>query len=224
MSLQVDVRKLDLFNKMAKEGSGTVADHLTQLTGVEASVRTSQINFLDIDDVKTHLGEETKIGIYVELTEAPGGYVLFVLDPAEGKRLAGQMMGGIEGNDNGFSSMEESALQEIGNILTSGFIDGWANVLDATIDMTTPTLLVDDTTEIIDSMGGWPDSDLVFVIDSHIVGGGEHSEASESASAEGADIDMTVYTFPKLEDLVAMIQDIDLDTDVKEDTAADELL
>jgi chemotaxis protein CheC len=214
MSLQVDVRKLDLFNKMAKEGSGTVADHLSQLTGVEASVRTSQINFLDIGDVKTHLGDEERIGIYVELTEAPGGYVLFVLDPADGKRLAGQMMGGLGGDDEGFSEMEQSALQEIGNIMTSGFIDGWANVLDATIDMTTPTLLVDDTAAIIDSMGGWPDSDLVFVIDSHIVSDGDANDP----------IDLTVYTFPQLEDLVAMIKDIDLDTDVKADTTADDLL
>ena len=214
MSLQVDVRKLDLFNKMAKEGSGTVADHLSQLTGVEASVRTSQINFLDIGDVKTHLGDEERIGIYVELTEAPGGYVLFVLDPADGKRLAGQMMGGLGGDDEGFSEMEQSALQEIGNIMTSGFIDGWANVLDATSDMTTPTLLVDDTAAIIDSMGGWPDSDLVFVIDSHIVSDGDANDP----------IDLTVYTFPQLEDLVAMIKDIDLDTDVKADTTADDLL
>jgi len=211
MGLQVDVRKLDLFNKMAKEGSGTVADHLTQLTGVEASVRTSQINFLDIGDVKTHLGDEERIGIYVELTEAPGGYVLFVLAPDDGRHLIGQMMGGIDSDGDGFSSMEQSALQEIGNIMTSGFIDGWANVLDATIDMTTPKLLVDDTSTIIDSMGGWPDSDLVFVIDSHVV-------------AEGSDIDLTVYTFPKLQDLVDMIQNIDLDTDVKEDTTADDLL
>jgi len=211
MGLQVDVRKLDLFNKMAKEGSGTVADHLSQLTGVAASVRTSQINFLDIGDVKTHLGDDERIGIYVELTEAPGGYVLFVLDPDDGKHLAGQMMGGLDGGDDGFSSMERSALQEIGNIMTSGFIDGWANVLDATIDMTTPTLLIDDTPEIIDSMGGWPDSDLVFVIDSNIV-------------AENGDIDMTVYTFPQLQDLVDMIQRIDLETDVKADTTADELL
>jgi len=210
MGLEVDVRKLDLFNKMAKEGSGTVADHLTQLTGVDASVRTSRINFLDIGDVKTHLGSAEKIGIYVELTEPPGGYVLFVLGPDGGKRLAGQMIGSVS-DDEGISAMEQSALQEIGNIMTSGFIDGWANVLDTTIDMTTPTLVVDDTSTIIDSMGGWPDSDLVFVIDSNIV-------------AEGADIDLTVYTFPQLQDLVDLIQDIDLDTDIEEDTIADDLL
>ena len=228
MSLEVDVRKLDLFNKMAKEGSGTVADHLTQLTGVPAAVRTSQINFLDIEDVKTHLGDDRQVGIYVELTEAPGGYVLFVLDPADAKHLVGQMMGGVSG-DGELSDMEKSGLQEIGNILTSGFIDGWANVLDATIDMTTPTLVVDRTPVIIDDMGGWPNSDLVFVIDSHIVCEDDRRESSGSASggtasSEGSDVDLTVYTFPQLQALVDLIQNISLDTDVRTDTAADDVI
>lgn len=226
MSLEVDVRKLDLFNTMAREGSNTVADHLNQLTGVPAKVRTSQINFLDIEDVKTHLGDEKRVAIYVQLTEAPGGYVLFVLDPSDAKHLVGQMLGGVD-DTNGFSEMEQSGLQEIGNILTSGFIDGWANVLDTTIDMTTPTLVFDRTTDIIDQMGGWPESDLVFVIDSHIVSEDEHGESSEqasggAASSEGTDIDLTVYTFPELQALVDLIQDIDLDTDVEEDTTADD--
>jgi len=56
-------------------------------------------------------------------------------------------------------------------------------------------------------MGGWPESDLVFVIDSHIV-------------SEDTDIDLTVYTFPELQALVDLIQAIDLDTDVAADTTA----
>ena len=31
-SLMIDIRKLGLFNKMAKEGGNTVADHLSQMT------------------------------------------------------------------------------------------------------------------------------------------------------------------------------------------------
>jgi chemotaxis protein CheC len=209
MSMEVDVRKLEIFNQMAKEGSGTVADHLEQLPSVPAHVHTSQINFLDIGDVKTHLGDESMVGIYVRLKEPPGGYVLFTLDPVDAKRLVGQMLGDV--SSGGFTEMERSGLQEIGNILTSGFIDGWANVLDTTIDMTTPTLVVDDTTTIIDNMGGWPNSDLVFVIDSRIV-------------SEEAEIDMTVYTFPELQDLVDLIQGIDIETDVAADSAADDVL
>ena len=212
MGLQVDVRKLDLFNQMAKEGSGTVADNLGQLTGLDASVHTSQINFLDIGDVKTHIGNRQRVGIYVELNEPPHGYVLFMLDPADSKRLAGAMMGGMgDPSGDGFTEMERSAMQEIGNIMTSAFIDGWANVLDTTIDMGTPNFVLGPASGIIDKMGGWPDSDLVFVIDSRI-------------TVEDGDLGMTVYTFPDLEDLVALIQNIDLDTDVQADTQADELI
>jgi len=213
MGLQVDVRKLDLFNQMAKEGSSTVADHLAQLTGLEAAVHTSQINFLDITDVKTHIGSQRQVGIYVELNEPPYGYVLFMLDPADSKRLAGAMMGGMgdPGEGEGFTDMERSAMQEIGNIMTSAFIDGWANVLDTTIDMGTPNFVFGPASGIVDKMGGWPDSDLVFVIDSQI-------------TVEGGDLGMTVYTFPDLEALVELIQNIDLDTDVAADTQADELL
>ena len=210
MGLQVDVRKLDLFNQMAKEGSETVADHLGQLTGVNASVHTSQINFLDIDDVTTHIGDERQVGIYVELNEPPYGYVLFMLDPADSKRLAGAMMGGMGEPSDGdsFTQMERSAMQEIGNIMTSAFIDGWANVLDTTIDMGTPNFVLGPAGGIIEKMGGWPESDLVFVIDSQI-------------TVEGGDLGMTVYTFPELDSLVELIQNINLDTDVEADTQAD---
>jgi len=213
MGLQVDVRKLDLFNQMAKEGSETVADHLGQLTGLDASVHTSQINFLDIDDVTTHIGDERQVGIYVELNEPPYGYILFMLDPADSKRLAGAMMGGMgqASEDEGFSEMERSAMQEIGNIMTSGFIDGWANVLDTTIDMGTPNFVLGPAANIVEKMGGWPDSELVFVIDSQI-------------TVESGDLGMTVYTFPELKDLVALIQGVDLDTDVAADTQADDLV
>lgn len=213
MGLQVDVRKLDLFNQMAREGSETVADHLGQLTGLDAGVRTTQINFLDIEDVKTHIGGQKRVGIYVELTQAPYGYVLFMLDPADSKRLAGAMMGGMgePSEEAGFSDMERSAMQEIGNIMTSGFIDGWANVLDTTIDMGTPNFVYGPASGIVDKMGGWPESELVFVINSQI-------------TVTDDDLGMTVYTFPELEELVDLIQNIDLDTDVAADTEASDVL
>ena len=208
MSLEIDVRKLDLFNQMSREGAVNVAEYLTQMTGIETGIEVSKINFLDIEDVKTHMGEGEAIGIFVELTDPPYGYVLFMLDPADSKRLAVSMVG--EGDPDlsaGFSEMEKSAIQEVGNIMTSGFIDGWANVLETTIGMSTPTFAFCECSEVIDRMGGWPDEEIAFVLDSHI-------------TASDTDLDLTVYTFPHLRALVELIQDIDLDTDVAADTTA----
>jgi chemotaxis protein CheC len=214
MGYEVDVRKLEIFNEMAKAGASKVSDHLNQMSGLNTEIEVSKINFLDMEDVKTHLGTEEQVGIFVELNEPPYGYVLFMLDPAGSKRLAQGMvgsMGGDEEADGLFTDMERSAMQEIGNIMTSGFIDGWANVLDTTIDMSTPSFIFGPSAAIIDEMGGWPDEEIAFVIDSTIV-------------AADADVEVTVYTFPKLTALVDLIQDIDMETDVQIDTTASDVL
>lgn len=210
MSLKVDVRKLDLFNKISKEGGRQVADSLSQMTGLETGIKLSKLNFLHIDDVKTHLGDEKQVGIHVELTESPYGYVLFLLDPAESKKLAQLMLpGGGKDAGGGFTDMERSAMQEIGNIMTSGYIDGWANVLDTTINMSTPTFTYGPSYKIIEKMGGWPDQETVFVLDSEI-------------TAAGTDIELTVYTFPQMRALVDLVSSIDIDTDIAADTVADD--
>jgi chemotaxis protein CheC len=207
MGHRIDVRKLELFNRISKEGSRTVAENLSQLTGLDAKISLAKLNFLDVDAVRTHLGDDTTVGIHVQLNDPPYGYVLFLLDPADSKDLVGHMIPG-DGADEGFSDMERSAMQEVGNILTSGYIDGWANVLDTTIDMSTPSFTYGPAHGIIQEMGGWPDEDVVFVLDSEIVAG-------------GADVDLQVYTFPHVQDLVDLVQAIDLDTDVETDTVAD---
>ena len=157
MSLTADVRKLDLFNELATVGSERVADSLTEMTGLDASIQVSKINVLHMADVRTHLGEEKRVGIFVELTESPYGYVLFMLDPADSTRLAGHMVPGESSDTGGFSEMERSAIQEIGNVMPSGYIDGWANVLDTTIDMSTQSVVYGRSSDVIERMGGWPD-------------------------------------------------------------------
>jgi len=211
MSLEVDVRKLDLFNKISKEGSRTVADSLSQMTGLDTDIEFAKINFLHIDDVRTHLGSERQVGIHVELTDPPYGYVLFLLSPDDSKHLARRMVPGDGSDAEGFTDMERSAIQEIGNIMTSGYIDGWANVLDTTIDMSTPAFTYGPSHEIIEKMGGWPDEETVFVLDSEI-------------TAADVGVDLTVYTFPEMRALVELVQGIDVDTDVGSDTVvSDEL-
>jgi len=209
MSLRVDVRKLGIFNKISKEGSRRVADSLSQMSGMDAEIEVAKINVMHMDDVKTHIGDAEKVGIHVELTEPPYGYVLFLLDPADSKRLAASMVPAGAAAESGFSEMERSAIQEIGNIMTSGYIDGWANVLDTTINMGTPSFTYGPSNQIVEQMGGWPDEEIVFVLDSQI-------------TTQETDVDLTVYTFPEVQALVDLVKKIDIDTDVKADTVADQ--
>jgi chemotaxis protein CheC len=199
-ALMVDIRKLGLFNKMAKEGGNTVADHLSQMTGMETEMEITKINFIDIPDIRAHVGDDEQIGISIEMLEQPYGHVLFLFNAADAKKLAHGMMGdmaGAERSESGFSDMERSAVEEIGNIMTSGFIDGWANVLNTTIDMSTPTFTYGPGSSMVTSLVGDRDDEMALMFDSRV-----HTLDS--------DIDVTVYTFPELEELVALMQQIEM--------------
>ena len=203
-SLKVDVRKLHLFNGLAKEGATTVADNLQQMSGIETDAAVSKLNFLDFEDVQTHLrttaSDEPQVGIYVELEDEPHGYLMFMIPTREAKNLANAMLGQEMDADSegGFTDMQKSAIQEVANIMTSGFIDGWANVLGTSIKHSPPHFAFGKSDAMLEEISDWPGSDIVFVIDSHI-------------TAPNVDLDMTCYTFPELEPLVDLIHDIDID-------------
>ncbi|WP_169051747.1 chemotaxis protein CheC [Halorhabdus amylolytica] len=200
MSLMIDIRKLALFNKMAKEGGNTVADHLSQMTGMETEMEITKINFIDVPDIKTHVGDEKQIGISIELQEPPHGHILFLLNADSAKDLARGMIGDMDGADpdqEGFTDMERSAIQEIGNIMTSGFIDGWANVLETTIDISTPTFTYGPGSGMVDDLVGDRDSEMALMFDSRV-------------QALDSNIDVKVYTFPELDELVELMGAIDV--------------
>jgi len=199
MSLMIDIRKLGLFNKMAKEGGNTVADHLSQMTGMETEMEITKINFIDIPDIRTHVGHDKQIGISIEMLEPPHGHILFLFNADSAKRLARGMMGDMGDPDDseGFSNMERSAIQEIGNIMTSGFIDGWANVLETTIDMSTPTFTYGPGSGMVDDLVGDRQDEMALMFDSRV-------------HALDSDINVKVYTFPQLEELVDLMTQIEV--------------
>jgi chemotaxis protein CheC len=197
-NLRVDIRKLNLFNQMAKEGANTVANHLNQMTGMETEMEITKINFLDIDDIKTHVGHDKQVGISIELTEPPHGHILFLFNARSAKALAAGMMPGDSGtSSNGFSDMEKSAVQEIGNIMTSGFIDGWANVLNTTIDISTPKFTYGAGSKMVENLVSARRDDMALVFDSRV-------------HAREANVEVKVYTFPELEELVSLMQQIEI--------------
>lgn len=200
MSLMIDIRKLGLFNKMAKEGGNTVADHLSQMTGMQTEMEITKINFIDIPDIKTHVGHEKQIGISIEMKEPPNGYILFLFNADSAKELAHGMigdMGDSNPSNSGFTDMERSAIEEIGNIMTSGFIDGWANVLQTTIDMSTPTFTYGPGSDMVDQLVGDRDDKMALMFDSRV-------------HALDSNINVKVYTFPELEELVGLMQKIEV--------------
>jgi chemotaxis protein CheY-P-specific phosphatase CheC len=74
-----------------------------------------------------------------------------------------------DGIDPG-GEMADGAITELGNIITSGFIDGWANTLDSSIEHTPPELVRDSGQNIVRAVQRRlsPGQEYAFTIDTTI--------------------------------------------------------
>lgn len=167
MPLLVDVRQLGVINELIKDGAANVASSFGTLAGVETTIDIKSLAFIDPADLPDEIGADEVYTATIDLNEPPyGSFMLTFSDDtaaAVAELVAGQPV------DGELTSLQESALQEMCNICTSGFIDGFANTLETTIDMGTPALEHTGGEEILrKQLSHVRDESIAIVLDSTV--------------------------------------------------------
>ncbi len=195
----IEYDKLDGFDRMAQQGAEEVANTATTLTGIETSVEIRRLNFLSLEAIPQEVADRMLVGIAFEFDGIPSGYLLFLFDEESAHEIVDAMVP-MESDEEGFDEMEKSAIKELGNIMASGFLDGWANVLDTTIDHSTPEFIHDLGAAAVDpviiQLG--ENQDFAFVFDTVVV-------------ADGREFDCEIYAIPDEDDLERALNDLDVD-------------
>ncbi|WP_181692512.1 chemotaxis protein CheC [Natronomonas sp. LN261] len=145
--LAVPAEKLAVFNGFAARSAGRASEQISQLTGLRTDVSVSQLRFLSFSDMSAAVGSGQCVSVVFELTGLPSGFFIAMFSEASADRVAAAML--PNGIDPDESNMTGEAIKELGNIVTSGFIDGWANTLQSSIEHTPPELVRDSGTEVI---------------------------------------------------------------------------
>ena len=98
--------------------------------------------------------------------------------------------------------MQQGAIEELGNITASGFIDGWANALGTTIDHSVPDFVDDMGRALLQSIAArlGQTQDFAYVFDVRIT-------ADEP-------MECRVFAFPDEQGLQEVISSLDTDIDV----------
>ncbi|MFB6083636.1 MAG: chemotaxis protein CheC [Halorientalis sp.] len=203
----VPVDKLSVFNEMTKAGTATAADNVTQMTGIETDAEVTGISFEPVEDVPKQVDDEAYVGTAVEFSGTPSGYLMVLFDEESATTVAEALMP-MEPDGEGFTDMHESAIEELGNIMTSGFIDGWANVLESSVDHTPPRVVHDMGRAIVDPLAAQvgQHQEHAFVIESHM---------------QTADLEFgcEILALPDDAELRQALADLDIDR--KDETEAD---
>ncbi len=147
----IPIEKLAVFNQMTREGTERAAANVQQMSGIETEAEVSQISFTPLVDVPKQFGSDTYVGTVVEFTGAPSGFLLVLFDEQSAVTVAEALMP-VEMDSDELTDQHKLAIEELGNIMTSGFVDGWANVLQQSVDHTPPRLVHDMGQAIIDPL------------------------------------------------------------------------
>jgi chemotaxis protein CheY-P-specific phosphatase CheC len=195
----IPVDKLPEFNQMTKQGATSAADNITMMTGTETDVEVSRLRFVPIQDVPSEVGDETVAGTIFELHGEPSGYLAILFDEASAEQVAQGMI--PTETEPGIGEMERGALRELGNIMTSGFIDGWANVLNTSIEHTPPQFIHDMGSAVMDPLVSrlGRTQEHAFIIDSTV-------------RTPDGDVRCDIYALPDQHELAEALDQIDTGT------------
>lgn len=165
----ISIDKLSVFNEMTKEGAGRAANKVTQMTNIETDVDIGRLTFVPITDIEHHVTNERRIGAVTRLQEPPGGSVAILFDVDSALTVADALLP-IEVDAEGLTDQHRAAIEEIGNIMTSGFIDGWANTLDRKIQHVPPDVVEDSAAatigDLVDELED--EQEYAFILDSTV--------------------------------------------------------
>ena len=137
----VPYESLSTFASLAKRGSANAADNIAMMTGLDTTVDVSRLRFVPLADVPAEVGVEPHAGTVFELRGEPSGYLVILFEEESAATIAASML--PTEPDEPLGGMAENALCELGNVMTSGFIDGWANVLGTSISHSPPEFVHD---------------------------------------------------------------------------------
>lgn len=146
MSLaEVNEMYFDVLKEIGNIGAGNATTALAQMLGDKVDMSVPTVSLLDFKDVGTFIGgeEQVMVGIFLGVEGDVTGSIMFLLEQKSAKHMVRKLMMGMETPEEGFSEMELSALNEVGNIITGAYLNALSGLTNLSIYPTPPALTVD---------------------------------------------------------------------------------
>lgn len=134
----------DVLKEIGNIGAGNATTALAQLLNCKVEMKVPQVKLLAFAEVGDLIGgaEQIMAGIYSGLEGDIKGSIMFLLKRKSARNLVATLMG-ITFESEEFTEMEESALKEIGNIITGSYLNALSTLTNFKIYPTVPALCVD---------------------------------------------------------------------------------
>ena len=134
----------DVLREIGNIGAGNATTALAQMLGCKVDMAVPQVRLLEFSEVGTIMGGEEQImaGIYLMVEGDITGSILFLLNKESARKLIAKLMG-TETAGEDLSEIEQSALKEIGNIITASYLNSLSMLTQLVIYPSVPALSID---------------------------------------------------------------------------------
>lgn len=159
--------QLDALREVANIGAGHAATALSQMTNRRVMINVPSLGVHARTDVRSLLPDPTEqvVVVDVHMLGELTGKTLLVLRYASARRLASILTQRPERSEADLSAMERSAVQEVGNILASAYLNALSEIVGGVLLPTPPVVEVGPGGEVVHvAATRGPGSDPVLTI------------------------------------------------------------
>jgi chemotaxis protein CheC len=161
--------QLDALREVANIGAGHAATALSQMVGQTIMISVPTINVARLEDVPPQVGEPDQpvAAVLMHMLGDLTGRTLLVFPRRTAVRLAELLLHRVSPPDD-FSEMQQSAIKEAGNILSSAYMNALADFMGMMLLPSPPSLAIDMSTAVLTTayLQFGSDKDYVFCVES----------------------------------------------------------
>ncbi|HTL32451.1 MAG TPA: chemotaxis protein CheC [Kofleriaceae bacterium] len=164
--------QLDALREVANIGAGHAATALSQMIGETIMISVPTISVSRLEDVPPQVGEPDQpvAAVLMHMLGDLTGRTLLVFPRRTAMRLASLLLRRTLPTDE-FSEMQQSAIKEAGNILSSAYMNALSDFMGMMLLPSPPSLAIDMSTAVLTSayLQFSDDRDFVFCVESEFL-------------------------------------------------------
>ena len=140
----------DLLKEIGNIGSGNAATSLSQMINMKVDMQVPNVEVMETEKVVELFTdqEEITVGVYIDFTGDIQGVILTLLDQKSAGVLIKALVG-KEPENYMYNDMEKSVVQELGNIMTSGYVNAISMFSSLFMNISIPSVSIDMVSSIL---------------------------------------------------------------------------
>jgi len=135
---------MDVLRELGNIGAGNAATALASMLNKRVDMDVPKVKILEFSQISDLIGAEKLVaGILLDVGGDIKATIMFLMDIEAARNLVNLLMGLPVAEGDSFSEIEESALKEIGNILTGSYLSALSSITNLTLIPSIPYLAID---------------------------------------------------------------------------------